>query len=110
MVKNKISLEVVNFREEMDRIEKEVRVIVKKDLHFKTDYATEQLIRTTPVDTGKARSGWYNKKYKTLVGEQEAIIKNDVEYVGKLNQGHSQQAPKYFIEQVLIQIGILTPY
>jgi len=50
----------------------------------------------TPVDTGKARDGWYADGDK---------IKNDVEYINYLNQGSSMQAPTHFIEKTLISNG-----
>ena len=52
----------------------------------------------TPVDTGRARDGWYT------TGDS---IRNDVEYVDDLNQGTSKQAPVRFIEKtVLSQSGV----
>ena len=55
--------------------------------------AVEALKEATPVDTGKARDGW---RY-----ENGAIV-NDVEYIDRLNQGTSKQAPARFIEQTLL--------
>lgn len=95
---DKISLEVVNFKEELKRIEEEVFLQGNMAIHDRIDYATEQLKIVTPVDTGKARKGWYNKKNYTIYGTAAGEINNDVEYIEILNQGHSKQAPKYFIE------------
>lgn len=105
----KISLEIVNFEQELKRVEEEVKRLANKEIHSRVDFATDTLRLVTPVDTGKARSGWYNKKYKDYNGNLEASIINEVDYIDVLNKGHSKQAPKYFIEQVLIKIGILTP-
>jgi hypothetical protein len=33
---------------------------------------------------------------------------NEVDHIGPLNNGHSKQAPKLFIEQVLSTIGLIT--
>jgi hypothetical protein len=53
----------------------------------------------TPVDTGEARDGWRLDEKGNLV--------NDVEHIDTLNDGHSQQAPAYFIEKTLLtQKGI----
>jgi uncharacterized protein (UPF0333 family) len=104
-----VSLEVVNFREEMDRVEKEVLKMADATIDERIDYATETLRTVTPVDTGKARSGWENTKTNlSIENEDKGTIFNNVEYISFLNQGTSKQAPKYFIEQVLITIGILT--
>jgi hypothetical protein len=105
----KISLDVVDFQKEIKRVEEEVRNIANDDIESKVDYATDTLRQVTPVDTGKARSGWHNEKTKDLNRFAEAKIINDVDYIDVLNKGHSKQAPRYFIEQVLITIGILTP-
>jgi hypothetical protein len=51
------------------------------------------LKQATPVDTGEAQAGWY---------VEGKTIKNDVEHIIPLNNGHSQQAPKHFIEQTLL--------
>jgi hypothetical protein len=51
------------------------------------------LVLTTPVDTGKARNGWQIDDAGGVVE-----ITNNVEYIAKLNDGHSAQAPAGFIE------------
>lgn len=107
--KMKVSLDIVDFKKEMKRVEQEVLELGNIEIEERVDYATETLRQVTPVDTGKARSGWYNEKYKDYAGNSEASIINEVDYIDVLNNGHSKQAPKYFIEQVLIKIGILTP-
>lgn len=109
MAKNLVSLEVVNFRQEMKRIEQEVLALSNAEIDVKIDYATEQLRRVTPVDTGEARSGWSNQKFKELDGTSAGVIQNPVEHIVYLNNGHSKQAPQYFIEQVLLTVGLITP-
>lgn len=72
----------------MDSVEKFAKAETDKmmtDLHG-------GLMRATPVDTGRARNGWQ------LQLGQDPTIENQVPYVGKLNDGHSKQAPKMFIE------------
>jgi len=105
----KVSLDVVNFKKEMRRIEQEVEAAANMEISERVDYATNQLRIVTPVDTGKARSGWRNEKYKDIYGYTDATIINEVDYISELNRGHSKQAPRYFIEQVLSRIGLLTP-
>lgn len=57
------------------------------------------LILATPVDTGTARRGWQattpTKPY------EKGTVENNVEYIGKLNDGHSKQAPANFVENVV---------
>jgi len=107
---NSITLEVVDFEKEMKRIEKEVNSLIFEDIEDKVDYAVNSLRQVTPVDTGEARSGWSSVMIKNKENELvDGSILNDVEHVSFLNNGHSKQAPRYFIEQVLSTIGILTP-
>jgi len=109
MAQNGISLEVINFDKELKRIEEEVKLLADLEIEGRVAYATQELRTVTPVDTGKARSGWYRERNLELDGSISHSIVNDVEYISILNEGHSKQAPRYFIEQVLIKIGILTP-
>jgi len=57
----------------------------------------------TPIDEGTASEGWR----VVLPTEVDAVARlfNDVPYIGILNEGHSTQAPAYFIEQVLVRNG-----
>ena len=109
MTQTTISLEVVNFQEELKRVEREVIKIGKEDIKERVDFAVRTLRQVTPVDTGEARSGWRSITYSTPTGDHEADIINDVEHIVFLNDGHSKQAPKLFIEQVLLTIGLLSP-
>ena len=106
-----VSLEVINFEEEMLRIEREMARIVKSEMKYLVEYATTQLKIVTPVDQGRARAGWFNEMKLTPDEMElvEALIFNDVPYIDRLNRGHSKQAPKFFIEQTLLKIGIPTP-
>jgi len=109
LTKNKFNLEVVGFEEEMRRIERELETETLVDVNSKIAFATTNLRIVTPVDTGKARAGWDSIPANTAFGEAIGLISNDVEYISSLNDGHSKQAPRYFIEQVLMKIGLLTP-
>ena len=102
----------VDFEEEMRRVSREVEKLADLEINAKMKYAVKTLKQVTPVDTGRARQGWYIERLPRVFGQwlgTIGFISNDVEYISKLNDGHSKQAPKYFIEQVLIRIGILTP-
>ena len=109
MSKTNVSLELINFKQELKRIEEEVKALGNLEIEKRIDYAVDNLRVVTPVDTGEARSGWVSRKYKDSDKLIEALIINEVEHISVLNNGHSKQAPRYFIEQVLTKIGILTP-
>lgn len=80
-----------------------------------------QVIISTPVDTGRARFGWYitvntpssavppEGKYAipniathmnvgTITISDRIYVTNRVPYIGKLNAGSSKQAPARFVE------------
>jgi len=103
-----VSLKVVGFEKEMRRVRREAEKLANNEIAAKVDLATKTLREVTPVDTGKARSGWNTYTVKEMDGTNGAVIENKVPYIGKLNKGHSQQAPKYFIEQVLSTVGVIT--
>lgn len=67
---------------------------IETDILAKLDDLTKKLKEATPVRTGKARDGWKR--------EGMSIV-NEVEYIDKLNQGSSTQAPAHFIEKTIIQ-------
>jgi len=99
---------VVDFESELKKIREEVQTIKDENLVERTEFATSSLARVTPVKTGYARSRWSYKFEKDQNGELVGVIDNDAPYIGRLNAGSSQQAPKFFIEQVLIAIGELS--
>jgi len=111
MTKNSlVSLEIINFKQEIERIEREVKELANEEIEELIHYGTEQLKVVTPVDKGRARLGWFDEIERNRYGGfTGGSIINEVPYIGRLNTGHSQQAPKYFIEQTLVKIGIITP-
>lgn len=105
----KVSLEVVNFDKEMRRVQREVKRLANATMEERADLAVKTLKVVTPVDTGEARSGWsHDKGFNYRTGYFESTIRNPVEHIVYLNRGHSKQAPKYFIEQVLVTLGVIT--
>jgi hypothetical protein len=62
-----------------------------------------ELRKATPVDTGEAKGGW--KLEPAVSVDDIARIENAVEHIVYLNDGHSQQAPRYFVEQTLMRLG-----
>ncbi len=87
------------------------------------------LIATTPVDTGWARANWVpaiGQRFEGPVGTPSAIdegaaaagiasvisyeieqgtlfISNGVPYIGRLNDGSSQQAPAAFVQSAIVK-------
>lgn len=104
-----ITFDVADFQKELKRVEEEVKSFANFEIEERIDYSVETLRIVTPVDTGEARSGWKSKKFRDVYGFAGGSILNEVEHIVYLNNGHSKQAPRYFIEQVLTKIGILTP-
>lgn len=93
----------VDFGKELARIRKEFAKTELKSVEERTKFAVSALKRTTPIDTGYARSRW---EYEIVDGV--GIIENDAPYIDVLNKGHSQQAPTHFIEITLAAVGELT--
>tara|TARA_R100001230_G_C5616297_1_gene126698 strand:- start:35 stop:325 length:291 start_codon:yes stop_codon:yes gene_type:complete len=63
-----------------DSLFKKVTAMIKRmqdDLH-------KEVVSATPVDTGRAKRGWRRNSEGT---------RNDVPYIGRLDKGHSKQAP-----------------
>lgn len=69
--------------------------------------ALSTLVKTTPVDTGRAKNGWEATKPAEF-GDPFLIV-NNVEYIGFLDDGWSQQAPagmtSVMISQLEAQFG-----
>lgn len=85
-----------------------------------------RMLAATPVDTGRARAGWsVDTRHGSFVPPKDEsgygydrsmnvspymipknapviVIYNNVEYIGKLNDGSSTQAPRQFVE---IEVG-----
>jgi hypothetical protein len=99
---------VVDFKGEIERLQQEVKQIQNDNVVERTQFATEALARVTPVRSGYARSRWTSSFETTEKGDIIGNIDNDAPYIGRLNQGWSNQAPAFFIEQVLIAIGELS--
>lgn len=65
MAKINVSLEIVNFQQEMQRVEEEVRQMADMEISEKITYAVDTLKVVTPVDTGRARSGWTSQRFRS---------------------------------------------
>lgn len=85
----------------------------------------KEIIRTTPVDTGRAMGSWtidvdwkswqlppgdYNGEVvaatvAALPDSDRYVIYNNLEYIQALESGHSKQRPSGFVAQALAAIG-----
>lgn len=108
-----------------DEVNKEVRAIGINLLNGFT--------RVTPVDTGRARGNWFagiSKPIRTIDPDRKAssavvegvnainsakaieypeiIISNNLPYIERLNDGHSTQAPKKFVESEIDRVVRVT--
>jgi len=83
-------MKVKGIQQTMNGIKVEFNDFVSNRKNKIINTTLEALKEATPVDTGHARDGW------TSTGNS---IKNEVDYISILNQGTSDQAPKYFIEK-----------
>lgn len=86
-----------------------------------------QVIIVTPVDTGRARYGWYitvgdpskvvpdegeykmpdintHSKFTHFTVKDKLFITNNVPYITRLNNGSSKQAPARFVENAAIRV------
>lgn len=62
------------------------------------------LVSGTPIDTGHAQKGWRQVgKISDVIntGTDKIIIRNDVEYIQRLDEGHSGQAPRGIVQPAL---------
>lgn len=99
-----VSLEIADFHKEINAAAEEAELIAEEDVQGRIDLAVDLLRKVTPVDTGYARSRWRSRRYLLVPGGE---ITNDADYIVRLNQGSSKQAPKFFIEQALTAAKII---
>lgn len=91
---------------------KELQRNIQKNVQIKSEAIAKDVSKTviaklkenTPVDTGEARDGWYLSEKGFHLS-----IHNDVEHIGLLNEGHSQQAPTHFIERTILSVPGVRP-
>ena len=101
----------------IESVNKLVDIEIEKELRAKALQAFSDLKLETPVDIGRARGSWYIGYFETYKDAKtggssvsiltkkskptKIIITNGTDYIEYLNDGHSQQAPTKFIEQVM---------
>ena len=62
------------------------------------------LVKLTPIDTGHAQKGWKNvKRISRVLGNDhtQVIIRNDVPYIQRLDNGYSGQAPQGIVQPAI---------
>lgn len=74
-------------------LDKQFSKILSSEKTKKIKSIISALKAATPIDTGNARDNWRR---------DNDVIRNDVEYINRLNAGSSQQAPAHFIETTLL--------
>lgn len=105
-------MSIQTFQADLDRFAKILRIRSEQALRLVALELWKSIISRTPVDTGRARSGWqlsigFASDYVPPVGTdrvntpdvgklklgQAVYIVNNVEYIVYLEEGSSQQAP-----------------
>lgn len=96
-----MKIQIKGVLKELKRIEDEQKKEMDKQLMKTATDLLSSLKSATPKDTGEAAAGWKLEKAKRSVD-----LVNDVEHLPLLNEGHSQQAPKRFIERTALMYGV----
>jgi hypothetical protein len=104
-----VKIQVKGISETLAQIQKEFDKEESAQFQLENIKLVNALKEETPVDTGEAQSGW-----QLVNGAKKAKIVNTVEHIEALNNGHSEQAPSYFIEKTALRFGkpegpIVTP-
>ncbi len=76
------------------------------DLDKYQDRLQRNLVRLTPIDTGHAQKGWRKTAKMSDVlgsGKDKVIIRNDVDYIERLDKGWSRQAPHGIVNPAIQQ-------
>lgn len=95
-----ITIAVKGIDSELKKAENNLKKQKDKLFKAKCENIKEHLVAVTPVDTGLARASWQLNVFK-----DKATISNNQDYIERLNQGSSKQAPSHFIEGVVLQYG-----
>ena len=86
-----------------DKLFKDIDKKMKKKINERASVIHQELLLATPVDTGYARSRW---TYKPVgFWTDKIVFENDAPYIWHLNEGSSKQAPRYFIQRVVVRHG-----
>jgi len=96
----KFQMKLLNIKNEFMKLAGARKELSSRQAAVVVGVLKEDLVQNTPIDTGFARESW--KVNKTDVGHN---VTNTAEYIERLNQGSSKQAPAHFIESVALKYG-----
>jgi hypothetical protein len=76
---------------------------VKRFQGLVSDTFKSEVVLRTPIDKGRARSGWQQRQEGTT-----QVIENRVPYIEQLERGRSKQASNGFVKQAMTATIIKT--
>lgn len=76
----------------MDDVKRQLQASVDRLTSLVSDTLKDELVPRTPIDTGRARRGWQQRK---------SAVENRVPYITALEKGRSKQAPRGFVRQAI---------
>lgn len=85
------------------KVFKNLKAEVGRDLDRWVDDLMHNLRTHTPIATGNARKNWVKTFDKKKLGSSSkySLARNDVEYIERLDEGWSSQAPNGIVEQAI---------
>jgi len=93
-----------NVANELARVKAEFEKISGNHQDIVSNNLLNDMVEATPIDTGKARASWSLVK----VNNNRRRLINTTDYIQRLNQGSSKQAPANFVESVALKHGTPT--
>ena len=126
MSKYKNSLNAKNFNVSLDNFRGDTLEAVTKKKRLIGLKVLRGVVLKTPVDTGRARANWQlsinipktdvkkttnntavadgNNTLRTIKLGEDIYITNNLPYIGRLERGHSKQAPRGMVALTLAEI------
>ena len=88
----------MSFESSIKAFSEKTQARVQKVISKSANEFANRVIERTPVDTGRAKSGW-----ELSLTEAEATLRNQVAYIRALEYGHSQQAPQGMVRVTIAE-------
>lgn len=82
----------------------ELKGSISKDYNEFAREVYQEIVHTTPVNTGRARRGWVAPGRITKDNYNATITRNSVPYIGNLEDGASKQAPNGIVQPAIDKI------
>lgn len=77
------------------KVIRDLKKEIGHDFSSTTRELHNNLVNTTPAQSGNARSGWRNTYQNQLFKQKDfEVERNNVDYIGILDTGTSRQAPR----------------